>query len=100
MHRSLASVVLPEYRRRVLGLLLLQPDEALHRHEIDRRTGLPAVTITRELRRLAEVGLLRRQKRGNQQIYSADEFAAPGSDRAVSAQCAGQAEALPDRKRA
>ena len=72
MHRSLASVLLPEYRRRVLGLLLLRPDEALHGREIARRTGLPAGTITRELRRLAEVGLLRRQKRGNQQLYSAD----------------------------
>lgn len=72
MHHSLASTLLPEYRRRVLGLLLLRPDEALHGREIARRTGLPAGTVTRELTRLAEVGLLRREKRGNQQLYSAD----------------------------
>jgi DNA-binding transcriptional ArsR family regulator len=72
MHQSLASVLLPEYRRRVLGLLLLRPDEALHGREIARRTGLPAGTVTRELTRLAEVGLLNREKRGNQQLYSAD----------------------------
>lgn len=72
MHQSLPSLLFPEYRRRVLGLLLLRPDEALHGREIARRTGLPAGTITRELRKLAEVGLLKRTKRGNQQVYSAD----------------------------
>ena len=72
MHQSLPSLLFPEYRRRVLGLLLLRPDEALHGREIARRTGLPAGTITRELTKLAEVGLLKRTKRGNQQVYSAD----------------------------
>ena len=72
MHRSLASVLLPEYRRRVLGLLLLRPDEALHGREIARRTGLAAGTLTRELTKLHEVGLLRRERRGNQKVYSAD----------------------------
>ena len=72
MHQSLPSLLFPEYRRRVLGLLLLRPDEALHGREIARRAGLPAGTITRELTKLAEVGLLKREKRGNQQVYSAD----------------------------
>jgi DNA-binding transcriptional ArsR family regulator len=72
MHQSLASVLLPEYRRRVLGLLLLRPDEALHGREIARRTGLAAGTVTRELTKLADVGLLNREKRGNQQVYSAN----------------------------
>ena len=72
MQPSAISVLLPEYRRRVLGLLLLWPDEALHGREIARRTGLPAGTVTRELVKLAEAGLLRREKRGNQQIYSAN----------------------------
>jgi DNA-binding transcriptional ArsR family regulator len=71
MHQSLPSLLFPEYRRRILGLLLLRPDEALHGREIARRTGLPAGTITRELGKLAEVGLLERQRRGNQQVYSA-----------------------------
>ena len=47
---------------------MLRPDEALHGREIARRTGLAAGTITRELTRLAEVGLLKREKRGNQQL--------------------------------
>jgi predicted nucleotidyltransferase len=72
MHQSLPSLLFPEYRRRVLGLLLLQPDAALHGREVARRTGLPAGTIARELTRLAEAGLLKREKRGNQQVYSAD----------------------------
>ena len=72
MHQSLASILFPEYRRRVLALLLLRPEEALHGREIARRTGLPAGTITRELTRLAQAGLLKREKRGNQQVYSAE----------------------------
>lgn len=72
MHQPVASLLFPEYRRRVLGLLLLRPEEALHGREVARRTGLPAGTITRELTKLAEAGLLRREKRGNQQVYSAN----------------------------
>jgi predicted nucleotidyltransferase len=72
MQQSPGSVLFPGYRRRVLGLLLLHPEESLHGREIARRTGLPAGTLTRELNRLAEVGLLNRVKRGNQLVYSAN----------------------------
>ena len=73
MNQYLAAVLLPEYRRQVLGLLLLHPDEQLHGREIARRTGLPAGTITRELGKLVAAGLLQREKRGNQQLYRADK---------------------------
>jgi predicted nucleotidyltransferase len=53
-------------------MLLLHPEESLHGREIARRTGLPAGTLTRELRRLADVGLLNRERRGNQLVYSAN----------------------------
>lgn len=72
MQRSLSSVLFPEYRRRVLGLLLLRPDEALYGREIARRTGLPHGTLNRELVNLAQVGLLKRERRGNQVLYRAD----------------------------
>jgi predicted nucleotidyltransferase len=72
MHHSLSSTLLPGYRRRVLGLLLLHPEESLHGREIARRTGLPAGTLTRELKRLADVGLLNCERRGNQLVYSAN----------------------------
>lgn len=38
----------------------------------DRRTGLPAGTLNRELARLADAGLLKRERRGNQLLYSAE----------------------------
>jgi predicted nucleotidyltransferase len=72
MHQSLSSTLFPGYRRRVLGLLLLHPDECLHGREIARRTGLPPGTLTRELKRLADVGLLNCERRGNQLAYSAN----------------------------
>ncbi len=72
MNQSLATVLMPEYRRRVLGLLLLRPELVLHGREIARRTGLAPGTVTRELVRLSEVGLLLREKRGNQQTYCAN----------------------------
>ena len=53
MHQSLPSLLFPKYRRRVLELLLLRPEETLHGREIARRTGLSAGTITRELGKLA-----------------------------------------------
>jgi predicted nucleotidyltransferase len=71
MQQRLSDLLLPGYRRRVLEILLLHPDEALHGREIARRTGLPAGTLNRELARLAEAGLLRRERRGNQLLYSA-----------------------------
>jgi len=72
MQQTISSILFPGYRRRVLGLLLLHPEEPLHGREIARRTGLPSGTLTRELARLAQAGLLKREKRGNQMLYSAE----------------------------
>lgn len=72
MHQSLVSVLFPGYRRRVLEMLLLHPEESLHGREIARRAGLPAGTLTRELKRLAEAGLLNCERRGNQLLYRAN----------------------------
>jgi predicted nucleotidyltransferase len=66
------NLLFPGYRRQVLGLLYLHPEEALHGREVARRTGLPSGTITRELSRLAQAGLLKRESRGNQVLYSAN----------------------------
>lgn len=72
MQQSISTVLFPEYRRRVMALLLLNPEQALHGREIARQTGLSAGAVSRELGHLADAGLLRREKRGNQQLYSAD----------------------------
>lgn len=72
MQHSLSDLLFPTYRRRILSLLLLHPELSLHVREIARRTGLAAATLGRELTRLAEVGLLTREVRGNQVAYRAD----------------------------
>jgi predicted nucleotidyltransferase len=72
MQQSLVAVLFPGCRRRVLSLLLLAPDEALHGREIARRTELPSGTVIRELNRLVHAGLLKRGNRGNHVLYSAD----------------------------
>jgi predicted nucleotidyltransferase len=72
MQQELAELLFPAYRRRVLELLLERPGEALHGREIARRTGLPPGTLNRELALLARAGVLRREPRGNQQLYSVD----------------------------
>lgn len=69
---SLASVLFTDYRRRVLGLLLLHPEEHFHVREIARRTGTVTGTLTRELAKLTEAGLLVKRRVGNQVQYAAN----------------------------
>lgn len=68
----LASLLFGAYRRRVLGLLLLHPEEAFHVREIARQTETNAGTLHKELARLAQAGLLNRERVGNQLRYSAN----------------------------
>ncbi|HNP36252.1 MAG TPA: nucleotidyltransferase domain-containing protein [Woeseiaceae bacterium] len=60
------------YRRQVLAALFLCPDEKFHVRELERITGISAGSIHRELRAMAESGLLVRQKSGNQVFYNAN----------------------------
>ena len=60
------------YRRTLLGLLLLRPDERFHLRELARMSGIPPGSIHRELKVMAEVGLLVREQVGNQVLYQAD----------------------------
>lgn len=69
---SLSAVLFTEYRRRVLGLLLLHPDERYYLREIARLTGTAPGTLTRELGKLVEAGVLAVEKVGNQAHYSAN----------------------------
>ena len=72
MQQPLSALLFPGYRRRVLGLLLLHPEESLHGREIARRTGLASGTLNRELVLLVDAGLLKRERRGNQVLYGAE----------------------------
>ena len=66
------ALLFSAYRRKVLGLLLLRPDESLHVREISRLTGVPAGSLHRELRALTDAGLLQREPAGNQVRYRAN----------------------------
>lgn len=72
MQQSVFDLLFPTTRGRILTLLILHPEQALHVRELARRTGVAAGTLARELARLAEVGLLKREARGNQLVYAAD----------------------------
>lgn len=69
---SLANILFKEYRRQVLALLLLRPDQSYHVREIARLTNTQPGTLHRELTNLAEVGILKKNSRGNQLYYQAD----------------------------
>jgi predicted nucleotidyltransferase len=68
----LSALLFSEYRRRVLGLLLLNPDTDYHVRELARLTGTAAGTLHKELTKLTAGGVLRRQEVGNQVRYSAN----------------------------
>jgi predicted nucleotidyltransferase len=68
---QLVELLFGAYRRHVLSLLLLRPDESFYVREIGRLTGVPAGSLHRELKALTEAGLLMRSAAGNQVRYQA-----------------------------
>ena len=68
----LASVLFTEYRRRVLGLLLLHPGQRYYLREIARLTVTVPGTLKRELTKLELAGVLTVEKVGNQAHYQAN----------------------------
>lgn len=68
----LVELLFGDYRRRILALLLLHPERSFYLREIGRLTGVPAGSLHRELRSLADAGLLVRSVVGNQVRYQAD----------------------------
>lgn len=69
---SLASVLFPDYRRKVLALLLLHPESSYHQREIARLTETQSGTLSRELVKLVAAGLAVKTRVGNQQHYRAN----------------------------
>lgn len=72
MASRLAELLFKDYRRQVLGLLLLHPDQTYHVREIARLTGTVAGTLHKELSRLADASILVKETSGNQVRYSAN----------------------------
>ena len=60
------------YRRQALAVLFLRPDEQFHVRELERLTGVSAGSLHRELKAMAESGLLLRENVGNQVFYRAN----------------------------
>jgi predicted nucleotidyltransferase len=61
-----------QYRRKVLALLMLNPQRWLHLRELARLTDSSPGTLKKELDALTSVGLLKFQKVGNQTQFSAN----------------------------
>lgn len=69
---SLAHHLLGQTRSAVLSVLLLHPEASLHVRELARLTGASPGSLHRELRALADLGLLIRQEVGRQVHYRAN----------------------------
>lgn len=69
---SLGSFLFSHYRRKVLSLLLLNPTEQYHQREIARLTGTISGTLSRELAKMVEAGVLQKVRVGNQVHYRAN----------------------------
>lgn len=69
---STAAFLLGQTRSAVLGALFLHPDSSLHVRELARLTGASPGSLHRDLRAMAELGLLVRQEVGRQVHYRAN----------------------------
>jgi len=69
---SLSHHLLGQTRAATLSALLLHPETSLHVRELARLTGASPGSLHRELRALAELGLLLRQEVGRQVHYRAN----------------------------
>lgn len=64
---ALSDLLFPnQYRRKVLGLLLMRPEQQIHLRELARVIGAAPGTLKKELDALCEAGLLRAERVGNQ----------------------------------
>ncbi len=70
---SLSELLFPNrYRRKVLALLLMNPQRWVHLRELARLAGASPGTLKKELDALSGTGLLKLQKVGNQTQFSAN----------------------------
>lgn len=73
MAKQLIDFMFSPYRRQMLAVLFLHADEQFHVRQLERLTGISAGSLHRELRALADTGLLRRERQGNQVLYQVDK---------------------------
>jgi predicted nucleotidyltransferase len=70
---SITALLFSQYRQQVFGLLLLNPERRYHLREVARLTGLAAPPVGRELNKLADFGILTRERVGNQLVFQANQ---------------------------
>ena len=68
----MSSVLFGQTRRAILGLLYGHPDEAYYLRQLVRLAGVGLGAAQREVKRLAEAGIIRRTVRGRQVYYQAN----------------------------
>ena len=70
---SISDLLFPnQYRRKMLRLLLIQPEQQIHLRELARVIGAAPGTLKKELDALCGVGLLRAERVGNQVRFCAN----------------------------
>jgi predicted nucleotidyltransferase len=69
---NLSAALFGQTRRAILALLYGHPDEAYYLRQLARSGGLGLGAVQREVKRLAEAGILRRTVRGHQVYYQAN----------------------------
>lgn len=69
---SIASALFSDSQSRVLRWLFGQPDRGFHLSELRRLSGLGSASLQRELKRLAEAGLVQSERVGNLRRFQAN----------------------------
>ena len=69
----IADALFTPAQQKLLALLFVRVDEALHLNEIRRLTGLGSASLQRELRRLVDAGLIVSQRTGNIRLFHANK---------------------------
>jgi predicted nucleotidyltransferase len=70
---SIATALFSDSQTRVLRWLFGQPERGYHINELLRLTGLGSASLQRELKKLAEAGLVRSERVGNLRRFQANE---------------------------
>lgn len=69
---SIATALFTDSQTRVLRWLFGQPERGYHLNELLRLTGLGSASLQRELKKLADAGLVRSEKVGNLRRFQAN----------------------------
>lgn len=69
---SLAAAIFSDSQARVLRWLFGQPARSFHMSELLRLTGLGSASLQRELKRLADAGIVTSERIGNQRHFRVD----------------------------